>query len=42
MSLKTDIKKIQNILNADYDHEIPDVIRSKKFGRAFLIYRNSI
>lgn len=35
MSLKTDIRKIQNILNADYDHEIPDVIRSRKFGHAF-------
>ena len=35
MSLKTDIKKIQNILNADYEHENPDVIRNKKFGHAF-------
>ena len=35
MSLKTDIRKIQNILNADYDHENPNVIRSKKFGHAF-------
>jgi len=33
--LKTDINKIKKILNADYDHERPDVIRSKKFGRAF-------
>lgn len=35
MSLKTDIRKIQNILDADYDHEIPDVIRSRKFCKAF-------
>ena len=33
--LKQDIKKVGKILDADYNHENPEAIRSKKFGNAF-------
>lgn len=35
MNYKVEIQKINKILAADYDHEIPDKIRSHKFHRAF-------
>lgn len=36
------IRKINKILEADYDHEIPDKIRSKKFQTAFATLLNEM
>ena len=36
MNYNIEIQKINKILATDYDHEIPDKIRSKKFNKAFM------
>lgn len=35
LNLKNEISKINDIINRDYDCEVPDSIRSKKFHQAF-------